>query len=67
MRKTSFKPTDFKGYVCALKPYSRNKAQILAFNRAHEGPPSNVVSFTTPEGSEWRWQSAPNGWRQWGL
>ena len=44
-----------------LKPYSRNKVQILAFNRAFEGPPSEVISVTTPEGSKWRRRAAAEG------
>lgn len=54
MHKTDFLPGLTRGVVKNLKPHSLNKAQILAFNRAYEGPFSEVVSFTTPQGRKWR-------------
>ncbi|XP_043247428.1 neuroglian-like [Amphibalanus amphitrite] len=50
MRKMSFESTATKGLVDKFKPHARNKVQILAFNRAYEGPPSEVITFNTPEG-----------------
>ena len=52
MRTMSFEPTATKGLVDKFKPYARNKVQILAFNRRYDGPPSEVIAFDTPEGSE---------------
>jgi len=50
MRKQTFNASVTQGLVDKFKPHSRNKVQILAFNGAYEGPPSDVVSFTTPQG-----------------
>ena len=36
--------------VSSFKPYALNYARVLAFNGAYNGPPSNVISFQTPEG-----------------
>lgn len=36
--------------VQSFKPFAKNFARVLAFNGAYNGPPSNVITFTTPEG-----------------
>ncbi|KAH7974594.1 hypothetical protein HPB49_017198 [Dermacentor silvarum] len=36
--------------VSLFRPYSRNVVHILAFNDMYNGPPSDTLDFTTPEG-----------------
>ncbi|RVE47838.1 hypothetical protein evm_007469 [Chilo suppressalis] len=36
--------------VTQFKPFKKNNARILAYNSRYNGPPSDVVSFVTPEG-----------------
>ena len=43
-------PDTTQALVTSFKPHSENFARILAFNGAYEGPPSNVIRFSTPEG-----------------
>jgi len=43
-------PDTTQALVTSFKPHAENFARILAFNGAYEGPPSNVIRFSTPEG-----------------
>jgi len=36
--------------VQSFKPWARNFARVLAFNGAYNGPPSNTITFDTPQG-----------------
>ena len=36
--------------VQSFKPWAKNFARVLAFNGAYNGPPSNTITFNTPEG-----------------
>lgn len=38
--------------VTLFKPSSRNFVQILVFNDMYNGPASDEIEFSTPEGSE---------------
>ncbi|XP_037068395.1 neuroglian-like isoform X3 [Pollicipes pollicipes] len=49
-REMSFGPDVTQGLVTKFKPHARNKVQILSFNRMYEGPPSEVLTFDTPQG-----------------
>ena len=40
------------GIVTDLVPYSRYKMLMVVANNGYEGPPSNMVEFTTKEGGE---------------
>lgn len=39
-----------QGTVYGLKPFKQNKAYVLAFNDANDGPPSEIKSFMMNEG-----------------
>ncbi|XP_041975037.1 neuroglian-like isoform X1 [Aricia agestis] len=36
--------------VTKFKPFKKNNARILVYNGRHNGPPSEILSFVTPEG-----------------
>lgn len=36
--------------VQSFKPWAKNFARVLAFNGAYNGPPSNTITFQTPQG-----------------
>ena len=38
-------------FVNKFVPHSVNFVRVRVINSAHQGPPSEVLSFTTPEGS----------------
>ena len=38
--------------VNSFVPYTKNFVRVLVFNGAHDGPPSEEISFVTPEGSK---------------
>lgn len=38
--------------VTKLVPHSKNYAKVYVFNSRYHGPPSEILSFDTPEGSE---------------
>lgn len=46
-----FDPAASTGTVYGLKPFSNNKLQIVAFNDANDGPPSETLTVRTPEGA----------------
>ncbi len=49
-REIIMKSDSTHSMVQSFKPYAINYARVLAFNGAYNGPPSNVISFQTPEG-----------------
>ena len=42
-----------KAFVNKFVPHSVNFVRVRVINSAHQGPASEVLSFTTPEGSKW--------------
>ncbi|KAK7793446.1 hypothetical protein R5R35_010061 [Gryllus longicercus] len=50
MREIQVKGTNARALVTKFIPHSKNYARVLAFNGRHNGPPSDVISFDTPEG-----------------
>lgn len=49
-REIIMKSDSSHSLVQSFKPFARNYARVLAFNGAYNGPPSNVISFATPQG-----------------
>lgn len=51
MREILVKDDVRKALVTKFVPHSKNYARILAYNGRFNGPPSNTLSFETPEGT----------------
>ncbi|TRY75568.1 hypothetical protein TCAL_04520 [Tigriopus californicus] len=49
-REIIMKSDSTRSLVQSFKPFATNFARVLAFNGAYNGPPSNIISFNTPEG-----------------
>merc|ERR1711884_519830 len=49
-REIIMKSDSTNSLVQSFKPYAINYARVLAFNGAYNGPPSNTITFRTPEG-----------------
>lgn len=49
-REIIMKSDSTRSLVHSFKPFATNYARVLAFNGAFNGPPSNIISFQTPEG-----------------
>lgn len=47
-----------------LQPYSHYKLAVSVFNYKGEGPPSESISFSTPEGGKHTRQKSRNKWRK---
>ena len=43
------------GVLTGLFPYSNYKMYIVVANNRYEGPPSNNIAFSTPEGGKRSW------------
>ncbi|XP_054715079.1 neuroglian-like [Uloborus diversus] len=51
LREQVVKANVTQSLVTIFRPYSRNLVRVLAFNDMYNGPPSDVIEFTTPEGT----------------
>ncbi|KAG8195062.1 hypothetical protein JTE90_029641 [Oedothorax gibbosus] len=51
LREQVVKANVTQSLVTIFRPYSRNLVRVLAFNDMYMGPPSDVIEFTTPEGT----------------
>jgi len=45
---------DYSGLLDGLFPYSNYKMHIVVANNRFDGPPSNTIQFSTPEGGRTR-------------
>lgn len=54
MKSKAFPPSGSRrsGALPGLIPYSNYKMYIVVANNRYEGPPSNTIEFSTPEGSK---------------
>lgn len=50
MRETHVKNDATRTLVTKFTPFSKNYARILVYNGRYNGPPSETLSFDTPEG-----------------
>ncbi|XP_067001681.1 neuroglian isoform X2 [Anabrus simplex] len=57
MREIQVKGDATRALVTKFVPHSKNFARVLVFNGRHNGPPSEVISFDTPEGTPGTCQS----------
>lgn len=53
-REMKIQPNVEKALIVYLTPNNKNFAQIYVYNGKYNGPPSEVLSFHTPEGSTYR-------------
>lgn len=51
LREQVVKANVTQSLVTIFRPFSRNLVRVLAFNDMYNGPPSDVIEFTTPEGT----------------
>jgi len=52
MREIHVSKDNSRALINKFIPYSKNFVRILAYNGGYNGPPSETLSFPTPEGSE---------------
>lgn len=51
-REIQYKGDVNRALVSKFVPHTKNYAQVLVFNGRYNGPPSSILSFTTPEGGK---------------
>ncbi|XP_076310112.1 neuroglian-like [Tachypleus tridentatus] len=49
-REQDFSPNATEGIVTVLKPFAKNFAEVAVINQRYIGPPSQTITFTTPQG-----------------
>lgn len=54
MREINVKGDIHRAMVTKFVPHSKNFARVLVFNGRYNGPPSDILSFDTPEGGNLR-------------
>jgi hypothetical protein len=52
MREIDVKGEKTSTMVTKFIPHSKNFARVLVYNSRYNGPPSDILSFDTPEGGK---------------